>query len=346
MHFDQFLREVPKAELHCHFSGTVRHSTLVELARRNGFVLPPSLEQAYSFTNFEELIDMIRVATQVFRTEEDFAQAAYEAMADGLADANVVHRELYLEVQYHMSQGVPFKVVMDGITAGLRAAKEDLGVTSRVIVAVDRQLSSGEDAVDIVRQTLAYEDELLAGIGLSGPEGAGPPQLFTDAFELAYREGLHRTNHVCEDNQPLALAPASHYAISRDLLHCERYDHGNNLVHDPIALRQAAADEASFAVVAFTSAESRRQRRWDSIHAMADAGLRLTINSDNPTMFGVSVSDSYNRIFDEFGWGVSEARTVVEESFHASWLSPAEKSAALSKVDEAFGALAKNLVAD
>lgn len=340
MDFAAFLRSVPKAELHCHFAGTLRHATLAEFARREGTALPPSLAGGYRFAGFAEFIEVLRTATASFRHRDDFARVAYEALADGLAEANVVHRELHVEVQYHMARGIPFATVMDGVTEGLRAARSALGVTSRVVVAIDRELSTPDDAVDIVRRTLAYDDELLAGIGLSGPEGAGPPELFAEAYQLAYREGLRRTNHVCEDNQPVAAAPPDHYRTSRDVLHCERYDHGNNLVHDPAALAEAAADGASFAVVTFPSGEARRRARWDSIRAMAEAGVALSVNSDDPAMFGVGVGDCYVTLFEELGWGIDEARSVVRESFSASWLSEDGKRARLADVERAFAAYA------
>lgn len=336
MLFNELLVSVPKAELHCHYMGTIRHATLSELAARNGTELPPALRGGYHFANFQEFIETARIATQSLRNHDDFARIAYEALSDGLADANVIHRELYVEVGYHMAEGIPFETVMGGVVEGMRAAERDLGVTSRAIVAVDRELSSPEEAVQMVRRTLDFGDPLVNGIGLSGPEGAGPPELFAAAYRLAAAEGLHRTNHVCEDNQPLAIAPPQNYLTSRDLLLCERYDHGNNLVHSPEILAEAAADGASFAVATFPSAELRYRGRWESIRAMADAGVRLTINSDDPAMFGVTVADCYTTLFDDLGWGLAEAKAVVTESFRASWLTDAEKASAVERMSRAF----------
>jgi adenosine deaminase len=336
MHLPDLLRLAPKAELHCHYMGTLRHATLADFAARNGTPLPPQLADGYRFSGFAEFIEIARIATTAFRTRDDFARVAYEAMQDGLAEANVVHREFHVEAQYHMAEGIPFETVIGGVLDGLRAAERDLGATSRVIVAIDRELSTPADAVDMVRRTLAVQDELVCGIGLSGPEGAGAPELFAEAFQLAAREGLHRTNHVCEDNQPVEKAPPVNYRVSRDLLLCERYDHGNNPVHDPEMLAEAARDGASFAVVTFPSAEERRAGRWASIRTMADAGVRMTINSDDPAMFGVRVDDCYTDLFDALGWGEDRARVLIDESFSASWLDDAAKAAALARVDAFF----------
>jgi adenosine deaminase len=243
-------------------------------------------------------------------------------------------------VQAHVRAGVPFRRVLDGVTAGIRRAHRELGVTSRVLVALDRGTTSAEEAVEFVRQTADYGDELVCGFALSGAEGDGPPERFAAAFQLAEREGLHRANHVCEDNQTVERAPAANYLTSRDLLHCERYYHGNNLVSDSEVLAEAARDGAVFNVVTFTSAESRRASRRASIRTMKDAGLRLTVNSDDPAMFGVTVRDCYQTLFDESGWGLDELRETIGNGFEASWLSETERRAALARVDAAFTALA------
>lgn len=338
MHLNDFLVSVPKAELHCHYMGTLRHSTLKELSARDGIELPSELLDGYHFGNFQEFIQMARIATQALRHRDDFARVAYEALADGLADANVIHREFHVEADYFISQGISFETVMSGVVEGMAAAKDELGVTSRAILAIDRELNTPEEAVALVRKTLEFADPLLCGIGLAGPEGSGPPELFAKAYQLAAAEGLRRTNHVGEDNQPIEKAPPQNYRTSRDLLLCERYDHGNNLVHSPEVLAEAAADGASFGVVTFPSAESRRRGRWDSIQKMVDAGVRITINSDDPAMFGVTVADCYTTLFDELDWGLAEAKAVVGASFEDSWLTEAEKRGALEKMETAFTA--------
>lgn len=343
MTVSELLRRLPKAELHCHFVGSMRSTTAADIARQQGIQLPRPVDELYSFHDFSSFISTYRVVNRLLTNHDHFARVAYEAMEDGLADANVVHRELQVETTSHTEGGIPLETIFDGVAEGLRAAERDLGVTSRAIVAIDRGRVSPEQAVDIVRATVDYGDELICGVGLSGPEGDGPPELFVDAFQLAAREGLRRVNHVCEDNQPLEKAPPRNYRISRDLLKCERYDHGNNLVHDPHALAEAAADGAHFAVVTFTSAQARNVKRWDSIRKMADAGIRMSINSDDPAFFGVTVAECYTRLFEELGWEIERALEMAVESFRASWLGEEQKAAAILRCRSEFDELVAEL---
>jgi adenosine deaminase len=339
----ELLRRMPKAELHCHFVGAMRATTAVDIAEQQGITLPRPAETLYEFHDFASFISTYRQIGSLLTRREHFARVAYEVMEDGLEDANVVHRELHVEISNYFSRGIPLADVFDGLTEGLRAARAELGTTARIIVAIDRGEASPEQAVEIVRQVIDYGDELICGIGLSGPEGDGAPELFAEAFQLAAANGIRRTNHVCEDNQPVEKAPPRNYQTSRDLLLCERYDHGNNLVHDPAVLAEAAADGASFATVTFTSAQSRNAKRWASIKTMVDAGIRITINSDDPTFFGVTVADCYSTLFDELGWGVDRALEVCLESFRASWLGDAEREDAMRRCTEAFHALEAEL---
>lgn len=183
-----------------------------------------------------------------------------------------------------MKAGVAYPEMVAGIEAGLARARDELDVDGRVLAAVNRE-DTAEVAVDMVREVIAHPSEDIPGIGLDYYELAGLPEKFVDAFQLAGQAGLHRTAHAGEH------APtAATVETALDVLGCERIDHGYQIMRDPRIVARCAEAGVIFNVAFTTSRRALIPWRRESIAAMVDAGLRVTINDDDPALFPTTLA--------------------------------------------------------
>ncbi len=209
MERDEFLRKVPKVELHCHFEGTVRAATFADLARKHGVTLPAgNVDELYSYNTIVEFLVIFGMVSSTIIDREDFARCAYESLEDGARLGNLKYREMFFNPTLHTRRGVATGTVIGGLVDGIHAAERDLGVRCRLIADVYRQ-----DPPDMARQMVAEVlenrvDELI-GLGMDGAEAPDPPEKFAEAFALARRGGLRLTSHASEDAPRSTSSPAS-----------------------------------------------------------------------------------------------------------------------------------------
>jgi adenosine deaminase len=326
MDFSTFLQRIPKVDLHCHLVGTLRQQTLAELAQRYGLSLPRPADALYEFADFYDFLDVLRLAASVLRTGEDFARVTYEALEDGHRSGNLRHVELLFNPQYFYPQGVSYRTMVDGMREGLAEARARFGTSALLVPSFDRIIDA-QGAMQILDDILAYRPDEVVGIGLDGAERNGPPAVFAEVYARAGKAGLKRTAHVCEDNQTLEEAPPLHYAICRDVLGCDRLDHGYNLLADPAMVVRARDEGLFFNTCTVTSVTRNLAKRRASIARMVSLGLNITINTDDPIMFKTDIADSYQRLFvEQPQWGVAQARTFSLNGVMASWLDQTGKA--------------------
>ncbi|WP_213774651.1 hypothetical protein [Bradyrhizobium sp. dw_78] len=329
MDFPTFLQRIPKVDLHCHLVGTLRQQTLAELALRYGLALPRPAHALYDFADFYDFLDVLRLAASSLRSGDDFARVTYEALEDGHRLGNLRHAELLFNPQYFYPHGVTYRTMIDGMREGLAAARSDFDVSALLVPSFDRMIDA-RGAMQILDDILAYRPDEVIGIGLDGAERSGPPARFADVYDRAGRAGLKRTAHVCEDNQTLEEAPPRHYAICRDILGCDRLDHGYNLLADPAMAARARDEGLFFNTCTVTSVTRNLERRRASIVQMVALGLNVTVNTDDPVMFKTDIADCYQRLFaDQPQWGVAQARLFSVNGVAASWLGQNEKASLL-----------------
>jgi adenosine deaminase len=336
-----FVKAMPKADLHCHVVGAMRPATLEALAAKHGVRLGKSATQLYDFDDFYGFIEVLRLAGTVLRDREDFARLAFEAIEDGVAGGNLRHVEFMFNPQYFYPAGVAYCTAVDGLCDGLNQARRQFGVSGLLIACIDRQIDPGA-AKEILADILAYRRDEVVGIGLDGPERAGPPQFFAEIYQAAAKAGLKRTAHCCEDNQTLTEAPPQHYAICRDLLGCDRIDHGYNLLADEAMTRRARDDGLFFTACGITSMRKNLLRRRESIARMVQQGLNVTLNTDDPAMFKTEIGHSYAVLFEHLGWGLAEARRFSLAGIAASWLDESDKRAMTSAFESELDRLSRD----
>lgn len=263
------------------------------------------------------LLRVYELISASLRTREDFARVVYEALEDGLRDSNLCYAELAFSPSVHMEAGVEYTEMTAGISAGFARARKELDVDGRAIAAVNRE-DTGEVAVRMVEEVINHPDADVVGIGLDFYELGGLPEKFAEAFQLAGENGLFRTAHAGEH------APtAETVATAIDLLGCERIDHGYQILRDPEIVERCAELGTVFNVAFTTSRRALIEWRKESVAAMVDAGLRVSINSDDPALFPTTL----RREMDLAGGIVSgkDEAWFVSNSIDAAFLADDDK---------------------
>lgn len=336
MNFDEYLRRVPKVELHCHFEGTVRPATFADLARKHGVRLSDeNPDRLYDYNSIYEFLVIFAQVSSTLIDREDFARAAFESIEDGVKLGNLKYREMFFNPTLHTRRGVPYPTVVDGLIDGARRAESELGVRCRLIADVYRQ-DSAEQAADMVREVLEHRRDEVIGLGMDGAEAPDPPEKFTEAYRLAKQGGLRLTAHACED------APAQNITTCLDVLGCGRIDHGYHVLGDGEVVRRVLADGIVFTTcptataVCYFDADDLTSH---PIVQMGKEGLRITLNSDDPPMFHTDIGEEFARMVPAAGWDAAHVRQMCLTAVDGSWMEPDEQRAMRQQVEQEFDAL-------
>jgi adenosine deaminase len=335
-----FVAGLPKAELHMHIEGSLEPELMFALARRNGVEIPfASVEEvraAYQFSNLQDFLDIYYRGADVLRTEEDFRDLASAYFERAAAD-NVVHAELMFDPQTHTARGVAFDTVMRGLLAGMDEARSRHGITSKLILCFLRHLDEA-DAFATLAAAEPWLDRIEA-VGLDSGEVGNPPEKFARVFAAAAGRGLRLVAHAGEEGPP------DYVRQALDLLRIERLDHGNRAMEDPALVARLAEEGMTLTVCPLSNLKLCVVPAMEEhpIDEMLAAGLRVTVNSDDPAYFGGYVNDNYLAAATGRGLGREQLATLARNSFLGSFLGAAEKAAHLARLEEYVTGLGPSL---
>ena len=330
------LRAMPKAELHIHIEGSLEPELIFALAQRNGLSLPyasvEALRAAYAFTDLQSFLDIYYAGASVLLKELDFFDMAWAYLQRAAAD-NVVHAEIFFDPQTHTARGVPFETVIKGLHHAVQRAHAELGISARLILCFLRHLSE-EDAFVTLEEALQYRHHFI-GVGLDSGERGNPPEKFARVFARCRELGLHVVAHAGEEG------PADYIRTALDVLQVERIDHGVRCTEDSALVRRLAASRMPLTVCPLSNI---KLRVFDTMAAhnlaeLLDAGLCVTINSDDPAYFGGYINQNFIETFEALpALGPKQAWQLASNSFEASFASPAQKKAWQGALDAHFAA--------
>ena len=281
----------PKIELHVHLEGTVRPQTLIELARRNDVALPADtaeeIQQLYRFTDLSHFIDVWFLVTAALQTADDFRRITVD-YAEEAARHGAVYIEGIFAPTVPSRNGVELDAIFEGYCDGVQEARERLGVEMRLTPDLNRT-SPPEEAEDIVRRAIACLDRGVVGIGLGGVESQAPPEQFADAFRLAREGGLGSVPHAGE-----VVGPPSIWG-ALDALHADRIRHGIRAVEDTALMRELADRGTVLDVCPTANVCVGAVSSYDGhpLPEMVAAGLRCSLSTDDPAMFGIDLTSEY-----------------------------------------------------
>ena len=321
---------LPKAELHLHIEGTLEPELAFALAERNGidlpYATPEELRSAYAFSDLQSFLNLYYQLTDVLRTEQDFTDLA-EAYLVRAAAQGVRHAEIFFDPQAHTGRGVDLGTVVLGLSRALETSRERHGLSTGLILSFLRDLPA-EDALKTLADAAPYL-HLISAVGLDSAEVGHPPAKFAEVYAAAKEAGLRLVAHAGEEGPPAYIAEAL------DLLGVERIDHGIRCMEDPELVARLVAEQVPLTVCPFSNVRLRCVDRLEDhpLPAMLEAGLLVTVNSDDPSYFGGYVEDNYRGLRQALGLTDDQLRRLARNSFLASFVDDARRAELLAELD-------------
>ena len=313
----QLVARLPKAELHIHIEGSLEPAMMFELAARNAVELPypdiESISNAYNFNCLQDFLDLYYQGMSVLQTERDFFDLTWAYLLR-CHQQNVVHCEIFFDPQGHTERGIGFETFMNGICSALDRAESELGISSRLIMCFLRHLDE-QSAFETLEAAKPYLDR-ITGVGLDSSELGRPPSLFTNVFAQAAELGLKRVAHAGEEGPPEYIYEAV------DGLQVDRIDHGNRSLEDEALVQRLAELKLPLTICPQSNLRLAviPDMREHPIRQMLAAGLRATVNSDDPAYFGGYMNDNFEALVDATDLSADEIVKLVRNSFKSSFL--------------------------
>ena len=330
---ETLILKAPKAELHIHIEGSLEPELMFEIAARNRVTLPfASVEEArasYAFSDLQSFLDIYYHGARVLLRERDFYDLTWAYLRRRAAQ-NVRHAEIFFDPQTHTGRGVPFDAVVNGIHRALVDGREQLGLTSKLIVCFLRHLSA-DAAMDTLDEALRHEG-VIGGVGLDSSEVGHPPGKFKAVFEKARAHGLLAVAHAGEEGPPAYIWQAL------EELRVARVDHGVRCLEDPRLVAKLVAEQVPLTVCPLSNVRLRvvGSMAEHPLRRMLEAGLCVTVNSDDPAYFGGYLAENLLAAHRELGIGVDGIRRLIENSFRASSLTAEAREELMGEVGSYF----------
>jgi adenosine deaminase len=329
---EAFLRALPKAELHIHIEGSLEPGQMFEMARRNGIDLPyasvDALRAAYAFTDLQSFLDIYYAGAAVLRTERDFFEMAMAYFERASADG-VVRAELFFDPQTHTERGIAMATVIGGLSRACREASTRLGISADLILCFLRHLSE-EAAFATLQEALQLREHFI-GVGLDSSERGHPPEKFARVFARCRELGLHVVAHAGEEG------PTAYIESALDVLGVERIDHGVRAIDSPALMRRLADSGVPLTVCPLSNVKLCvfGTLAEHNLVQLLRAGLKVTINSDDPAYFGGYLLQNYVETFAALpALTRDDAVTLARHSLEASFAPAAERARWLARLRE------------
>lgn len=327
---------LPTAELHLHIEGTLEPQLAFELAERNGITLPyasvDDLEAHYRFENLQSFLDLYYSTMDVLRTEDDFAELTIAYLRRASAQG-VRHAEVFFDPQAHVARGVPIEAVIDGIVAGFADTGGGMdaqhgGVTGGMILCFLRDRPV-DDAHETLTAAMSRAD-LLLGVGLDSAEVGHPAAPFAPVYDRARAAGLHTVAHAGEEGPPSSVWQAL------DILHVERVDHGIRAIEDAQLVERLVEDRIPLTVCPLSNLRLHAVSSLEEhpLMRLADAGVVVTINSDDPAYFGGYMADNVGAIAEALDIERHQIEQFARNSVEASFASQERKRQLQREIDQ------------
>jgi len=313
-----FVRLLPKAELHLHLEGAIEPATLHELRREHGdHVTRAEVDALYRYEDFPGFLLAFKNITDHLRAPQDYELITYRMMQK-LKEENVLHAEVYVSVGVCLWRKQDFAAIFEGLERGRARGERDFGISLVWLFDAVRQLGA-EAAQNVFEFAVRYHDRSVLGVGIGGDEQKAPPELFRDCYAWAFDHGMRLTAHAGENGPPESIWGALN-------LRAERIGHGLTAFHDPDLVEELAQRQVPLEICLTSNLRTGLCPSLNDhpLKSYFDHGLMVTLNSDDPAMFGTTLAREYQIAQQTFGFTDEHLRELARNSFEASFL-PAEK---------------------
>ena len=329
MNIVDFIKKTPKTELHLHIEGTLEPELMFELAKKNNIRIPYNnvneVRAAYNFDNLDSFLKIFYQSSKVLVKEKDFFELAW-AYALKCKENNVVHTEVFFDPQTHLSRGVNFNEVINGIYNAFHQANKEFGLTYKIIMCFLRHLDE-ESGFKVLDQALAHKDKIV-GIGLDSSEVGNPPRKFEKLFQKAAKNGFLTVAHAGEEGPPEYIWEAI------NLLKVKRIDHGVQCLNDKKLVTILRDSQMPLTVCPLSNIKLKIFKKLEehNLKKMLDKKLMVMINSDDPAYFGGYINKNLIDIQAALNLSENDIRTLIINSFKSSFLQEEEKKKWISEI--------------
>lgn len=330
---EDYIKSLPKAELHLHIEGTFEPELMFEIAKRNNLIIKyksvEEIKKAYDFKNLQDFLDIYFEGAGVLIEEQDFYDVTW-AYLKKVHSQNVFHAEIFFDPQTHTERDIDFHTVVTGISRALQDCRNKLGMSTKLIMCFLRHLDE-EAAMKTLEKALDYKDTITA-VGLDSSEVGHPPAKFQRVFEKARQEGFMTVAHAGEEG------PSEYVWEALDLLKVSRVDHGNRSLDDEKLIQELVDRKMPLTVCPLSNLKLKvvNDLKNHPLRKMIEKGLLATINSDDPAYFGGYVNDNYLAISTALDLSKEEVTQLAKNSFTASFLEEDEKKLMIDQVENYY----------
>ena len=326
----EFIKKVPKAELHLHIEGTLEPEHMFELAKRNNVSIPynnvEEVKSAYNFQNLDSFLNIYYQGSKVLIHEKDFFDLTWAYVLKCKED-NIVHTEIFFDPQAHVDRGVSFDTVINGISKALDKANLEFGLTSKIIMCFLRHLEE-ESGFKILNQALKHKDKIF-GVGLDSSELGNPPKKFEKLFKKARDDGFLTVAHAGEEGPP------KYIWDSINLLKVKRIDHGVQCFKDDKLIEVLKKKQIPLTVCPLSNVKLCVFDKLENhnLKKMLILGLNVMVNSDDPAYFGGYLNKNLIESQLALGLTLEEVKALIINSFKSSFLDDAKKNQWITKIN-------------
>ena len=313
----EFLRRIPKTEIHLHVEGAVRKSTLLALAQSHGsktLRTMDDVDQLFRFTNLGEFIQVFIATQDNIQKIGDF-ELLFDDLAHYLVGNRIVYSEVFLAISRFMQKGFQYPDLVNVFAKKIKSFEKKTGYHVRILIDVGRTFGP-ESAKANLDRVLAYPHEYVIGIGLGGDEKKGPAPLVRDIFARARQAGLRVVAHAGEDVGPESIRDALLE------LKAERIGHGIAAIEDPALIKKLAEDRTPLEISLTSNVFTGRYTRSHDAHPVQTffpAGVLISVNSDDPTLFDTDLSTEYWYFYEKLGFTVADLMKMLEDGVAATF---------------------------
>lgn len=325
----EFIKGLPKAELHLHLEGSLEPELKLALAQKNNIDIgQTTIEEVKASYQFDSLTSFLMVyypAMNVLQDESDFYQLAMNYLKKA-SENGVKYVEMFFDPQAHTSRGVPFDTVINGYYKAVCEAGT-VGIEAKLIMCFLRDMSA-ESAMETYLSALPHKDKIL-GIGLDSDERNNPPEKFAEVFRKAKEDGFHITMH-CDIDQEDSIG---HIRTCLMDIGVERLDHGTNIVEDPELVQYVIDHKIGFTCCPVSNSFVTSDMKGREMTELLHKGALITINSDDPAYFQSYVANDMYTLADAYDLTKEDLILLARNSFEASWLSDEKKAQYQAQID-------------
>lgn len=328
------IKNIPKAELHCHIDGSLRPSTIIELLRKNNLLLPTSnldsMEDNFKINgncnSLKEYLDKFDFPIKVMQKKEDLYRVTFELIEDAQKDG-IRYIELRFAPYFHTAEGLKVEEVVETVLSAMKAAEKKYDIYSGLILCIMRHEPISK-AIDVVNLAKRYMKNGVVAVDLAGNESDFPPEIHKAAFDIAYANGLNITIHAGETGI------CENIMKSISILHATRIGHGVFAYKDSKTLDYLVKNQITLEMCPKSNVDTKAVASYKNhpIKRYLESGLRITLNTDNRTVSNLNLVDEYMNLVNILGFTEAQIVQVIKNGILSSFCSEDLRNKLLKEV--------------